>query len=155
MPDISKFLNKSFGIYNIHGVSVEPTYWMAGAIVILIFLLILTLARMRYLYIEWHFDRHNLSFLFYGFLLALILEGFLLISGRTFITEMLGWENAPKPIGTALDIGRDKLVQVLGEETKVPSSNAQTRPTVDQLMNYYGGLEKNDAEKVRSQICKP
>ena len=48
-----------------------------------------------------------------GFVLALIMEGFLLISGRTALTALLGWKNAPEPIQNALDAGHTKLVDVL------------------------------------------
>jgi uncharacterized membrane protein YhfC len=152
---ILNFINKSFGTYYFKGYYIEPTYWQAGAIVFLIFLLILTLARLRYIYVEWHFSRQNLSFLFYGFLLALIMEGFFLISGRTLFTQLLGWKNAPKPIGTALDLGREKLVDVLGSQSKIPSSVASEKPTPKSLITVFQSLSEDDKEEARSQICKP
>lgn len=85
---------------------------MAVAVIVLVFLLILTLAQVRRHFVNWSL-RGGVFGIFFGFLLALILEGFLLIGGRTVITELLGWRNAPKPISIALDAGRGKLIQVL------------------------------------------
>jgi len=44
---------------------------------------------------------------YFGFLLALILEGFLLIGGKTILTSVLGLENPPAPISIALDAGKN------------------------------------------------
>lgn len=155
MPNILRVLNKSFGTYNIKGIYIEPTYWQAAAIIILIFLLILTLARLRYIYVEWHFSRHNLSFLFYGFLLALIMEGFFLISGRTLFTTLLGWKSAPKPIGTALDIGRRKLSDVLGSQTKIPNSSASQKPSYQSVISSFEELSEEEKADTRLYICEP
>ncbi|MDP3013275.1 MAG: hypothetical protein Q8M92_03470, partial [Candidatus Subteraquimicrobiales bacterium] len=51
--------------------------------------------------------------IFFGFLLTLLLEGFLLVAGRTAVTELLSWKNAPKPISTVLDIGKEKLTDII------------------------------------------
>lgn len=155
LTKILDFLNKSFGTYTVKGWEIEPTYWEAGAIVILIFLLIVTLARLRYIYVEWHFDRQNFSFLFYGFVLALILEGFLIISGRTFLSATLGWRSAPKPISTFIDFGRNKMSQVLGAQISVQDSVAKANPTAKSVVTDYFNLSKADAKKVQSQICTP
>lgn len=152
---VLNFLNKSLGVYTVSGMEIEPTYWEAGAIVILIFLLILTLARLRYIYIEWHFSRHNLSFLFYGFLLALILEGFLLLSGRTFLTATLGWKNAPKPISTALDAGREKLIKVLAAQDQIPDSVAKESVSPNTVISNYESLPFSEREVVKSSVCEP
>ena len=154
MQNVLKLLNKSFGTYNIKGIDVEPTYWMAIAIVFLIFLLLLTVARVRYLYVHWNLSRTSLAFLFYGFLFALILEGFLVIGGRTLFTEILGWENVPKPISTFLDTGRQKLVNVLGITEEVPASFAQETPTYQSVMSNYESLSIEDQESIRDFICK-
>ena len=155
MDKILKLLNKSFGIYNIKGIDVEPTYWMAIAIVILIFLLLFTLARVRYLYVHWNLSRTSLAFLFYGFLFALIIEGFFILGGRTLFTEIIGWENAPKPISTFLDTGRAKLVNVLGVTEEIPSSYAQEPPTFQSVMGDYDNLSIEDQESIRNFICNP
>ena len=155
MQNTLKLLNKSFGTYNVKGIYVEPTYWMAIVIVILIFLLLMTIARVRYLYVHWHLSRNTLSFLFYGFLFALILEGFLILGGRTLFTEILGWKDAPKPISTILDSGRNRLIKVLGETEEVPSSFAEVSPTYQSLVGDFENLSPEDRESVRSFICKP
>lgn len=93
--------------------------------------------------------------LFWGFLLALILESFLIIGGRTLFTEILGWENAPKPILNALDAGRNKLVDVLGVTDEVPTSTAREDPNLDDVVSDFQSLSPDEAEEVRSIICQP
>ncbi|KKQ97437.1 MAG: hypothetical protein UT24_C0008G0053 [Candidatus Woesebacteria bacterium GW2011_GWB1_39_12] len=153
--DLLKILNKSFGTYNIRGFYIEPTYWQAAAIVFLLFLLLLTFARLRYIYVHWHLDKPSLSMIFWGFLLALILEGFLLLSGRTMLTEILGWKNAPKPISTALDATRTKLVKVLGVTEEIPESAADEKPTKQSVTQDFESLSSDDKEQVVDFICKP
>ncbi len=149
------FLNKTFGVYNIKGFYIEPTYWQAGAIVFLLFLLVLTFARLRYLYIHWSVSKPAVSFLFYGFLLALILEGFLILSGRTMLTEILGWKNPPKPISTALDFGRSKLADTLGVYDAIPESNANEPQTYQSMLSEFEKMSLQDKEMLKSFICEP
>ncbi|OGM59705.1 hypothetical protein A2955_03860 [Candidatus Woesebacteria bacterium RIFCSPLOWO2_01_FULL_37_19] len=141
------WLNKSIGTYNIKGIYIEPTYWQAAAIIFLLFLLVLTFARLRHLYVHWSVGKPAMSMLFWGFLLAVVLEGFLLLSGKTFLTVIFGWKNAPKPISTALDIGREKLTKVLG-------ANDQTA-TEESVMTDFQSLPPNEADAVKNFICKP
>jgi hypothetical protein len=148
-------INKSFGVYNIKGIQIEPTLWEVAAIVFLLFLLVLTLARLRYLYVNWHFSRQSFSFLFYGFLLAMILEGFLILSGRTLFTTVIGWKNPPKPISTALDAGRTKLVQVLGVQESIPDSVASELPTAQSIITGFQSLSSDERQEVQLYICKP
>ena len=155
MDKILQYINTSFGVYNIKGIYVEPTYWQAGAIVFLIFLLILTFARLRWLYIHWSFGKSSFSMIFWGFMLALVLEGFLILSGRTILTEIIGWDNAPKPLSTALDMGREKLVDVLGEQSEIPVSSADEKPNYQSVLGNYENLGNEDKDLVKSFICKP
>lgn len=94
--------------------SVAPTYMQAGAIIILIFLLIVSLAQVRHHFVKWSM-KGGLIGLFFGILLTLIIEGFLLVNGHTALTSLLGWKNAPKPISTVLDIGKVKLTDIICE----------------------------------------
>lgn len=90
----------------------NSVYLQVGAIIVLLFLLILTLASVRKHFVRWSF-KGGLMGLFFGFLLALIFEGFLLIGGRTAVTEILGWKNAPKPLVNVLDAGRAKIKSLI------------------------------------------
>ena len=155
MHNVLKFLNKSFGVYNIKGIYVEPTYWMAGVIVILIFLLLFTVARVRYLYVHWNLSRTSVSFLFYGFLFALILESFMILGGRTIFTEILGWKNAPKPFSTALALGREKLVNVLGVTEEIPTSAAKENSTSESIIFEFQTLDQIQMNEVRKFVCEP
>jgi len=92
--------------------SVAPVYVKAGFFIFLIFLLIISLAQFRHHFVKWSL-KGGLVGLFFGFLFTLIIEGFLLINGSTAITALLGWKNAPKPIKTALDIGKANLIKTI------------------------------------------
>jgi len=54
-----------------------------------------------------------------GFILAIILEGILITGGKTILTSIVGWKNAPAPVAGALEAGRGKLMDVLGSSSAV------------------------------------
>lgn len=135
-------------------IDLSASSWKVIAIVGLLFLLVLTLAQVRRHFIDWSL-RGALFGIFFGFLLALFLEGFLIIGGKTAVTELLGWQNAPKPIQTAIDIGRAKLVGVLGIKDKIPQSVAKENPTADDVVTIMQSLNPSETRKVKALICEP
>ena len=153
MEGLSRFfsdnLNFSFLKFNLPASS-----WKAVAIVVLLFFLFLTLANVRRHFIDWSL-KGALFGIFIGFLLALFLEGFLIIGGRTAITEVLGWKNAPRPIQVAIDAGRTKLVNVLGIADEIPKTVASENPTSDDAIKILQSLDPAEAKKVKSLICNP
>lgn len=130
----------------------SPNYLEAGAIVFLLFLLTLSMARLRRMYVKWSFKGAT-GMVAMGFLLAIILEGFLIIGGRTIFTELLGWNDPPKPISTALDTGKERLVDVLGDQSQVPMSQATGSMSSELFIRGYEELSKDEAESVREYIC--
>jgi len=146
-------LSQSFN-FNVGKLSLSTSYIQAGAIVVLLFLLVLSMASFRRHLIGWSL-RGALFGLFFGFLLALIFEGFLIIGGKTAITELVGWKNAPKPIANLLDSGRTKLVQVLGVTQEIPTSIAKENPTVEEAIGVFQSLDPQESAKVRKMICEP
>ena len=120
MGNIAKFFVGRFDL-NLGKFSISVPYIQAIAVVFLIFLLIISLAQLRRHFVNWSI-KGAIFGIFFGFLLALILEGFLIVGGRTALTGILGWKNAPAPISIALDAGRNKLIQVLGIKNQIPSS---------------------------------
>ena len=145
-------LGKSFDL-SLGKFSLPVTYLEAGAVIFLLFLLILTIAQVRRHYVSWSL-KGGLFGIFFGFLLALILEGFLLIGGRTALTEALGWKNAPKPIQIALDSGRSKLGQVLGIQNQIPTSVAKENATVQSTIQTLQSLNPADMKKVKNLLCR-
>ncbi len=91
----------------------QPSTIQVVAIVFLLFLLVLSIAHMRRHFFDWSMKGATFG-LFFGFVLALILEGFLLVSGKTVLIGFLGWKNAPKPLQNVLEAGRTELTKVLG-----------------------------------------
>lgn len=151
--DFAQILGKSFQ-FNLGNLNVSTSYVQAGVIIVLLFLLVLSLASFRRHLLGWSIKGAFFG-LFFGFLLALIFEGLLIVGGRTAITELVGWKNAPKPIQTVLDAGRNKLVQVLGVSQEIPSSVAKENPTVEDAINIFQSLDPSESSKVRQMICEP
>lgn len=153
MQELAQFLstNLNFKFLNINPSS---TSWKAFAIIALIFLLVLTFAQLRRRLLDWSLKGAVFG-IFFGFLLALILEGFLVIGGRTALTEVLGWRNAPKPVQVAIDAGRNKLVDVLGVTDEIPQTFASSDPTVEEATNILQSLDPTEIKKVKSLICAP
>ncbi|SRR5258708_21863460 len=93
-------------------ISIAPNVWQAAAIIALIFVFVLVLAYMSHNFMEWSLSGAGIG-LVVGFILALVLEGFLIVGGRTVITAALGWKNAPAPIQSVLTEGHQKLLDAL------------------------------------------
>ena len=70
------------------------------------------MADFRKHYVNWSL-KGGIIGIFFGFVLALILEGFLLVSGRTVLTSVLGWKNAPAPFAQVLDAGRIQFRKII------------------------------------------
>jgi len=152
IPSGSSALRKTFD-FNIGSFNVRPEYWQAITIVVLLFLIIWTVARWRHLYVKWNLQGFLPSVVI-GFALTLFVEGFFLIEGKTMFTEVLGWESAPKPISTILDIGRGKLIAVLGaqDQSIVPISSESVSSA--SVLDDYSTLEKDQKDEVKVLICK-
>jgi hypothetical protein len=140
--------------FNLGGVPFSTSYTKAALIVFLLFILVLSLARLRRMYVNWSFKAWPV-WIFMGFVLALILEGFLLISGKSILTVVLGWKNAPKPLQNALDTGRAGLVKVLGVKDEISITTNEEDPSVKSVISDFQKLIPDDARKVRSMICEP
>ncbi len=141
---------------NLGKFSFSSSYIQAGVVVALLFILVLMLAQLRRHFVDWSI-KGALFGLFFGFLLALVLEGFLIIGGKTVITQVLGWKDAPKPLANILEVGRDKLIQVLGEqvEVRIPDAIAKLNPTFDDAVSFFQSLNPSEAQKLKNFICKP
>lgn len=151
----AQILSKGFNL-NLGKFSFSPSYIQVGEILLLLFILVLTLAQLRRHFVDWSF-KGALFGLFFGFLLALILEGFLIIGGKTVLTQVLGWKDAPKPVANLLDVGREKLIQVLGQqiEVKIPDAVAKLNPTFKDGVTFFQSLNPSEAQKLKNFICKP
>ncbi len=153
MFDSVQFIFKTFTL-NLGKFSIPVPYWQAAAIVFLLFLLILLLAKFREHSVNWSLKGAVFG-IFFGFLLALILEGFLIIGGKTALTEVLGWKNPPAPLAQALNAGRSQLIQVLGIETQIPASFAKENTTVQNVMENIQNLNPIDLKQVKNILCSP
>lgn len=123
----------------------SKNYLQAGAIIVLIFLLVISLAQFRHHFVKWSI-KGGLVGLFFGILLTLILEGFLLVSGHTILTSVFGWKNPPKPFSTALDLGKEKLTNTLG---------VITEPSSKDIISNMQSLNPDEIRKIKAIICTP
>src|SRR3972149_8342000 len=151
--NFAQILGKGFQ-FNLGNLEISTSYVQAGLIIFLLFLLVLSLAQFRRHLLTWSI-KGALFGVFFGFLLALIFEGFLIIGGKTAITELVGWKNAPKPIANLLDSGRTKLVQGLGVTQEIPTSIAKENPTVEEAIGVFQSLDPQESVKARKMICEP
>ena len=129
---------------NLGKFSIAVPYVQAGLIILLLFLLIITLAQVRHHYLDWSFKGAGVG-IFFGFILALILEGFLLVYGKTALTAVLGWKEAPKPLSIVLDAGRAKLTNVLGVSTQ----NNDSKDALKQVQS----LNPQELKKLKNILC--
>ena len=151
---VEKALAPSFD-YQIGDLNFAPSYFQAVAIVFLLFLLVLSFARLRRIYVHWSLKGAS-SMIFLGFAIAIIVEGFLLLGGRTVLTELLGWENAPKPISTALDEGRGRLIDVLGDTAgEIPMSEASEHLTSERVYDFYQMMTDEEKVSFEEMVCTP
>lgn len=151
--DAAQFIGQRLN-FDIGKISFSPSYVQAGAIIVLLFLLILSLAQVRKYFVNWSL-RGSLVGIFFGFLFALILEGFLIIGGKTALTELVGWKNAPKPIVKVLDAGRNKLVEVLGITDEIPLSTAKENTKFEDIVDLFQSLNPQEAQRAKKIICRP
>jgi protein-S-isoprenylcysteine O-methyltransferase Ste14 len=135
--------------FNLGNFSFSPSYIQAGAIILLVFVLLLSLAQLRSHFVNWSFKGAVFG-LFFGFLLAVALLGFLVV----------GWKKTPQSIADILDIGRSKLtqvlgIQVLGIKDEVPKSVVKDLPTISGAIDFFQALTPAEAAKVKKIICQP
>ncbi len=154
MDDVIIAATKNIDTYTIGGLEFRIEAWMTVVILLLIFLLLFTFARLRHIYTHWSLKGFIPSVLF-GVILTVLFEGLFIVSGKTILTEVLKINNAPKPIGTALDEGREKLVKVLGEADDIQIYSEETKTNYESVVDDYTALAESDAEFAKVLICEP
>lgn len=133
----------------------STNYIHAILIVVLLFLLVLVLAKLRHYLVKSSFKASFVGILL-GFLLALIMEGFFLIWGNTLLMEIFGWNNAPKPFKTAIEISRDKFIDVLDNNNQIQSVNNNLNdPKVEDAIEIIQTLDPDENKKIKDIICTP
>jgi len=149
-----KYLTQAFNL-NLGKYTISVVFWQVAAIVFLLFLLVLSMAQFRRHYVDWGLKGAAFG-IFFGFLLALTIEGFLIVGGKTALTEFLGWKNAPLPLQMALDSGKKQLIKVLGIDTvAIPASLANETLSVQDAVGALQSMNPADLKKVKNLICQP
>lgn len=145
---MDKYLNILSGFFS------NQTYVKALGIAVLFFLLLIAFAALKR-YMNKSTLQGIVVGVFFGVLLTLIVEGFFLIAGKTALTELLGWKDPPKPVQTALDIGKDKLVGVLGVTDEIPSSYASKEASLEEGLSVIQSMNPEQILKLKAIICTP
>lgn len=140
--------------YKLGAFEVSPSHYQVGIILFLVFLLLLSLARVRRMFIHWSFGRQSIAIFAWGFIVALIVEGFFILAGRTMFTELLGLRNLPKPISSFIDLGRSRVYQVLGESVEIKESSAVSDPDAQSLIKSFFLLDEQGKKEVKNQVCR-
>lgn len=153
MNGLARFVSENLNLGFLH-INLPASNWKAIAIVVLLFALVFALANFRRHMIDWSLKGAVFG-VFFGFLFALILEGFLIVGGKTALTEVLGWKNAPKPLQLALDSGRNQLLNVLGVSTQIPISSAKENLDTGEVVDILQSLNPTQMKQVKALICKP
>jgi hypothetical protein len=134
--------------FNFGGIHFET--WQVLAIIFLLFLLVVTMASVRRHFLEWSVRGAGFGVLL-GFILAVVVEGFLLVGGRSILIETFGWKNPPKPIQRALDVGKQKFTEVLG----IATSSATLQKNANDIVQMYQSLPPSEHEQAKRIICTP
>lgn len=134
--------------------SVQENQFLAVAVALLVFLFFVAVALLRHRSVK-DSVKTTSSGILIGFLFAIVIEGFLVLSGRTFITEMLSWENPPKPIAGVINKGRERLTNVLGTSVEINSTNADSGPNVQSVIDDYLSLPPDQADQIKKSLCQP
>lgn len=124
--------------------------WQVLSIIFLLFLLVIAMAMVRRHFLEFTVRGAGVGIVL-GFFLAIVLEGLLLMGGKTFLISTLGWENAPKPIQKTIDTARSEFIKVLGSKTDLEN---ECEKTVDSFVENLQKLTPSQAQQVRFQICQ-
>jgi|GEM_PF-622451 len=153
IQELQNKLTQTLGEFNLPGGFVfSPTYLQAGIVILCLFLFIFTFSLVQ---------RHQTQLtikgvmpgIALGFTLALLIEAIFLVGGKTVITELLGWKNAPKPISNAIEISRSRFVEVLGINSTVPEGKAKEKFRAEELMQRYEELSNSEKENLKRLIC--
>ena len=155
LQDAPQKLTSAIGQFSLPGgIVFAPSYLQAGLVVFCIFLLILSFSMLQHRQAHWTV-KGIMPGVAFGFTMALVIEAVLLVGGRTMLTEVLGWKDAPKPISNALEASRSHLVDVLGVTDTVSESNASEKPTVGGVVQSYESLPEDERESLQNLICVP
>lgn len=147
----ASFLQGKFNFNLPNGFVFQPSYIQAALIVFLIFLLVLTLGSLRHRMNHWQM-RGAIPGIMFGFTLALLIEGILLVTGGTIITKTLGWKNAPKPISVALDQGKAKLTDVLGTSSEIERHTENMSP--EEVLQGISQLSPSEFDSIVKLVCE-
>lgn len=135
---------------NIHvtGNTVQATF-----IIIVVFLFALLLGVARHHMLAWSIKGAWFG-IFFGILLTLLVEAFLLVGGRTALVETLNNEKIPKTVRNTIREGTREISNSLNNEIPMLSAQDQQDPTKN-VISLFSSLKREDQQTVERAICLP
>ncbi|MBI4058882.1 hypothetical protein HY404_01425 [Candidatus Microgenomates bacterium] len=131
---------------------IAPQLKQAVLIIGGIFLVALLLGVTRHHMLEWSIKGAGFGILL-GVVLTLVVEGFLLVGGRTAVAEVLRNKNTPVAIRSFIQDNMMQLAQAIGSPPQV--LNAATSATSGEVVENFNNLSVKEQSKARTQICAP
>jgi len=122
-------------------------------VVLFSFIIVLTLARTRKLFIKSSFQGLNHGIII-GILIMLVVDLIILagLSDKSKLEKIVSGEAGPEIIKEIAFSGMTNLSQVLGSQTIIAPRKVMT---AKELINDFLGLPDDEATKVRDLLCPP
>ena len=122
-------------------------------VVLFSFIIVLTLARTRKLFIKSSFQGLNHGIII-GILIMLVVDLIILagLSDKSKLEKIVSGEAGPEIIKEIAFSGMTNLSQVLGSQTIIAPRKVMT---AKELINDFLGLSDDEATKVRDLLCPP
>lgn len=134
------------------GSFVSPQYQQALIIGIGVFLIILLLGVTRRHMLNWSIKGAWFGVVF-GIVVTLLVQGLLLVGGKTAVVEVVRNEKTPKNVRVFLQENITELAQSLASEPK--TLGAQEELNFQDFIDGFSTLPKKDQQKVKNLICEP
>lgn len=125
----------------------------AVVIIIGVFLITLVLGLARHHMLAWSIKGAGFGIVM-GAVLMLVLEGILLVGGKTAVGEIVKNTSTPENVRVFLQKNMSELASQIGTEPgTLGAASEQTGPEV--IISEFKNLESLEREKVQEAICKP
>lgn len=89
-----------------------------------------------------------------GMLLTLVLEGLLLVGGKTAVAEIVRNESAPPAVRVFLQKNMSELADLIGPESTTLGT-ASVKGVPEGLVTEYKKLTSQEQTQVRNAVCAP
>lgn len=136
------------------GVSIPPGILQVALIGTGVFLFTLLLGLARHHMLAWSIKGAWFGFLL-GMVLLLILEGFLLVGGKTAISELVKNKRTPENVRVFLEKNMTELAQSLSNNPKALGASTKSGNPSASFVSQFENLPRGEQDAVKEEICQP